>query len=582
MLKLRSFFMLLAVLLLTVFCAAQAELIWFETTDAPQPDVYSDSPTPQPEGSWQSGMTLPAISASLNTQMSLRTGPGTRYTELLTYPADTEICVYQKEVGGAATWVMVEYRITGGLQRAYTGIQRIDADDDIPWANTIPTDAVTAAEIIPRFGPGAAYVPCKKKLPAGTELQIFHEEQGYVMADFKFPGDRQPTRAWIPLVCVANYQSVDFQVFVTATPAPTPKPTPSPIPITRYSTFDTAGNITAFVDSRDRLWLCGQNNYGQCGTGRKGNNVFSSRRILENVVDVQLGFYFGTALDADGNVYAWGRNEYGSVGVGSESTKTVTKPTKIKLGDVVELAAGDEHALAMISDGSLYAWGRNQRGQLGNGSTKNGYSPKKISTPGEVMSFTAGDYNTALILTDGTLWMCGDNSRGQLGLKASDKPVTSFVQLPLQNVAQVSVGDYHVVALTEDGKVYTWGSNEYGQLGNWQLDDKESQPQLLVKMDNVRAVNAGDYHTFVLCHNGDLYAFGRNDNGQLGNGETANAYQPQLVQTDVREMDTGYAHTVVVKNDGTIWGAGRNEYGSLGLEETGLYTDWTRLVPLPY
>ena len=101
---------------------------------------------------------------------------------------------------------MIEFRGKGGLIRAYTGIKRLDVDtDDIPWANTITYDAILASDTVPRRGPGEEYAPCDQTLPAGTQLLLYHEELGYVMADFYYPDEDLLTRAWIPASNL-NYQ----------------------------------------------------------------------------------------------------------------------------------------------------------------------------------------------------------------------------------------------------------------------------------------------------------------------------------------------------------------------------------------
>lgn len=534
--------------------------------------------TALPPGEYVSVNVLQPIAAELNQKMALRTGPGTNYTEWHTYPQTTPIVVFEQVMGGTVPWGMVEFRVEDGLMRAYTGMKRINASGSVPWADTASVDATVGVETTPLWGPGAGYVAHTQTLPAGTAVQVFHEESGYAMADFKFPGDKSPTRAWLPVSCLSGYQSMDRQVYVTYTPGPTMVPAPTIVPGPLFNTFDAAGNGTAFVDADGTLWMMGYNEHGEIGIGSKGGNVNAPRRVLSNVADVQLGFYFSMALDNQGDVYVWGWNKYGQAGVGSSKTQYVTSPGRIRLGNVVQIAAGDEHGVALIEDGSVYTWGRNTRGQLANGTTKDGYSPERIDVPGEVVSIQASDYNTAVILADGSLWMAGDNTCGQLCQPVSQKPCTSFVRIPLENVAQVCMGDYHAAAVTEDGSLYVWGSNEYGQVGDWQVRNATA-PQFV--MSGVRQVETGDYHTFALLDSGDLYAWGRNDNSQLGDGTSAHVFTPTLVQRDVWILDTGYAHTIVVKYDDSIWAVGRNKYGQLGLKDTGNITQWTPIHPIP-
>ena len=143
--------------------------------------------------------TLKPYTAYLKDKLATRSGPGTNYTELGTYGQNTSIKIYEREIGGSVTWGMVEFRGNGGLIRAYTGMKRIDTDTpDIPWANTATYSAYLGSDCVPRRGPGSEYASCNKTLSAGTRLTLYHEEKGYVMADFYFPGDSKLTRAWIP------------------------------------------------------------------------------------------------------------------------------------------------------------------------------------------------------------------------------------------------------------------------------------------------------------------------------------------------------------------------------------------------
>lgn len=526
-------------------------------------------------GETRSANALQPIPATLNQKMATRSGPNTRYTELGTFPQSTEIVVFQQEMGNDVPWVMVEFHGDGGLVRAYTGMKRINVNTSVPWGNTVATEALIGMDVTPRRGPGENYASCTKALSAGTKIQVYHEESGYVMADFYYPGDSLQTRAWIPLQYLSGYRSTDTVVQVTNPP----QSGSAPFTNAPFLTYDAAGNSTAFVDSYGGLWMMGYNEHGEMGAGYKGTDVTSPRRIMTGVADVQLGFYFSMALDYSGNVYTWGWNKNGEIGIGDSQTQYVTSPTRIRLGNVVQIAAGDEHGVALISNGAVYTWGRNARGQLANGTTRDGYTPTQISVPGRVVSIAASDYNIAVILSDGTLWMAGDNSAGQLCKTSSQQAYTGFVQIPLDHVSQVSMGDYHVAAVTDSGSLYVWGSNQYGQVGNWQIQSATSQPQYV--MSGVRQVETGDYHTLALTNSGDLYAWGRNDNGQLGDGTLSNIYSPTLVLRGVWRVDTGYAHTIVVKNDDTVWGVGRNQYGSLGLRNTGNITQWTQIAPIP-
>lgn len=528
------------------------------------------------QGSGVPNYVLQPIAATLNQKMSTRSGPSTGYTELGTFQQSTAIVVFEQEMGSGVPWGMVEFQYKGTLMRAYTGMKRIDALGNVPWGNTTATDAITAYDVVPHYGPGDAYAPCSKTLPAGSLIQAFHEESGYVMADFYLPGDSLKTRAWIPVGYLSNYTSSGQTGHQTTGTQPV-WPTRPGSGASTTAAFDVAGEISGFVDASDNLWMMGRNDHGEIGVGYTSTDATWPREVLSNVVDVQLGDYSGMALDTLGNVYTWGWNRHGQAGVGDAQTQYVATPGRVRLGNVAQIASGGEHNLALITNGSVYAWGRNTCGQLANGSTTDVYAPTQIIVPGVVDSLYAGRNNTAVILWDGSLWMAGDNSCGQLCQPASQQPVTSFVRIPLDRVAQVALGERHVAAVTMSGDLYVWGDNTYGQVGNWQIS-ATSAPQLI--LSGIRAVAAGDNHTMAVANEGTLYAWGRNDNGQLGDGTTSNSYSPEVVMRDVAMVRTGYGHTVALGSDGTLWGVGLNGYAQLGLQDTSACLKWTRISPV--
>lgn len=528
--------------------------------------------TAVPPGEYRSSGALRPIAATLNQKMATRSGPSTRYTELGTYQQSTSIVVYQQEMGSGVPWGMVEFQTKNGLMRAYTGMKRIDVSYDVPWGNTVAVSAQTGSDVVPRRGPGENYASCGQTLPSGTAVQIYHEESGYVMADFNFPGEALMTRAWIPLKYLANYQSTAGSVYVTYTPPP------QQAQAVAFNAFSAAGDGTAFVDAYGGLWMMGGNAHGEMGVGSMTSSVISPRQVLTNVVDVELGANFSMALDTSGSVFAWGWNRHGQAGTGNTGTQYVTSPGRIRLGNVVQIAAGDEHGVALISDGTVYAWGRNDRGQLANGTISDVYAPARMNVPGTVVAVAAGGSNTAVILSDGTLWIAGDNTYGQLCQTASQQPGTGFVQTPLRSVRKVALGETHAVALTEEGILYIWGGNAYGQIGDWKIQSTMTPRPMLT---GVRQVEAGSHHTLAVTNSGQLYAWGRNDSGQLGDGTMSNIYAPTMVLSDVWMVQTGSAHTVAVKNDGTVWGVGRNADGELGLRNTGTIIRWTQMNPIP-
>ncbi len=220
--------------------------------------------------------------------------------------------------------------------------------------------------------------------------------------------------------------------------------------------------------------------------------------------------------------------------------------------DMQRLSAGYWHSLAVKTNDSLWAWGRNPAGQLGDGTTDNRATPVRIMTG--VAAVAAGSYHTLAIKTDGSLWTWGNDDLGN----------TSWTIVPLQiltGVAATAVGTGHSLALKTDGSVWAWGRNSQGQLGDGSTTDQSTPVQILT---DVAAVAAGSYHTLALKTDGSLWAWGNNYAGQLGDGSTTNQSTPVQVLTDVAAVAAGSSHTLAIKTDGSLWAWGYNYYGQLG------------------
>ena len=191
-------------------------------------------------------------------------------------------------------------------------------------------------------------------------------------------------------------------------------------------------------------------------------------------------------------------------------------------------AAGYGHTVEVKSDGTLWAWGWNAYGQLGDGTTNSQVSPEHIGTASNWASVSAGALHTVALKSDGTLWAWGDNYYGELG-----DGTTTNQQSPEQigtatNWASVSAGEYHTVAVKSDGTLWAWGWNAYGQLGDGTTNSQVS-PEQIGTATNWASVAAGEYHTVALKSDGTLWAWGWNAYGQLGDNTTTDRYSPEQI-----------------------------------------------------
>jgi len=171
------------------------------------------------------------------------------------------------------------------------------------------------------------------------------------------------------------------------------------------------------------------------------------------------------ALKSDGTVWAWGYNGSGQLGDGS-TTDRYTPVEVSGLSGVMDIAAGDSHSLALKSDGTVWAWGYNGSGQLGDGSTTDRYTPVEVSGLSGVMDIAAGDSHSLALKSDGTVWAWGQNEYGQLGDGTTTQRTTPIQASDLSGVVVIAAGSGHSLAMQLDGTVWAWGINVYGERGN--------------------------------------------------------------------------------------------------------------------
>jgi alpha-tubulin suppressor-like RCC1 family protein len=187
------------------------------------------------------------------------------------------------------------------------------------------------------------------------------------------------------------------------------------------------------------------------------------------------------------------------------------------------VSAGYRHGVALKSDGTVWAWGLNTSGQLGDGTTNSTTSAVQVSGLSGVTKISAGDTFTIALKSDKTLVAWGKNSSGQLGIGSSTNQVNSPTAIPgLGNIVDISAGVAHVLALQSDGTVWVWGYNSYGQLGDG-TTSKRLSPVHLTGINSVLGIAAGDNHSLILKSDGSVWTSGLNTNGQLGNGTNLNS-----------------------------------------------------------
>jgi alpha-tubulin suppressor-like RCC1 family protein len=338
------------------------------------------------------------------------------------------------------------------------------------------------------------------------------------------------------------------------------------------------GNHTVALRSDGSLWAWGDNAFGQVGDG----SVIARNTPVRIGTDitwtaVAAGFYHTVALKADGTLWSWGDDTKGQLGDGSPAA---SQPAPVRVGTETNwaaVAAGDFHTLALKTDGSLWGWGDNTAGQVGDGSVvPNTRSvPVRIGIATDWLAIAAGGSHSAALKTDHTLWAWGANNAGQLGNGtniAAVAPLQIVLPSPFVNTDWVAVaaGRSHTGGVKADGTLLTWGNNTFGQLGNGTTNgatlDSDVPVQEAGKATTWAAAAAGDGHTVGRQGNGTIWSWGDNAFGQLGDGSLVARNAPIKVgaDTDWAAAAAGSGHSTALKADGTIWSWGDNTFGQLG------------------
>ncbi len=266
----------------------------------------------------------------------------------------------------------------------------------------------------------------------------------------------------------------------------------------------------------------------------------------------------------DGTLWAWGRNQSGELGDGT----LIDKNGSVQIGtdnNWVCLSAGQHFSSGIKSNGTLWTWGNNAYGQLGQGTQVNSNIPSQVSQDSNWVSICAGAEHSIGLKSDGTLWAWGRNNYGQLGdetLLNKNIPIQTGLD---NNWVSISAGESYTLALKSNGTLWAWGRNDYGQLGDGTLTDKSFPVQ--IGTDNKWVfIAAGKNHTLGLKSNGTLWAWGANDYGQLGNETNTGTIDPLQIGFDNNwvSVSSAESYSFALKADGTLWSWGQNDSGQLG------------------
>ena len=305
---------------------------------------------------------------------------------------------------------------------------------------------------------------------------------------------------------------------------------------------------------------------------------------IGDIKQISCGGYHTFILKTDGSIWACGWNNYGQLGLGTTDTNahsTFTQVTTNINNDVKQIACGIYHTVILKTDGSVWSCGDNTWGQLGLNDTTSRTAFTQVTT--DVKQIACGNNHTFILKTDGSVWSCGYNEYGQLGLNdTTDKTTLTQVTTNVSNdVKRIACGNNHTFVLKNDGSVYSCGYNYYGQLGLNSTTNQTSFTQVTTNINNdIKQIACGYYHTVILKTDGSIWCCGYNSKGQLGLNDTTSRTAFTQVTTDVKQIACGYYYTFILKSDGSLWACGSNSYGQLGLgsSDTNAHSTFTQVT----
>jgi alpha-tubulin suppressor-like RCC1 family protein len=303
--------------------------------------------------------------------------------------------------------------------------------------------------------------------------------------------------------------------------------------------------------------------------------------LIKEEMAVQIIAHRATTflLDSDGQVYGWGYNRNGQLGLGDALNRSKANSINFS-SSIISVATSGYHSLFLKETGEVYSCGLATEGQLGLGTSvkKNilltQSTPQKIILPVKIQGIAAGAHHSLFLSEKGQVWACGDNSFGQLGtmgVSEADDP------LPIKawsgRAIKLAAGDDFSLILDDQGQVYSFGSNQENQLGlGPKFASKEGIifPTLIEGLEEIVDLAVGHHHTLLLGESGLVYSFGHNTEGQLGLGDKKNRNYPELVDlpTQIVALAAGEHHSLFLDVQGQVYVCGSNTYGQLKMGST--------------
>jgi len=339
------------------------------------------------------------------------------------------------------------------------------------------------------------------------------------------------------------------------------------IPIFSFAQTSACGgyhSLSICNDHTVQTW--GDDLSGQLGDGEPRISSATPVHVigLTGITAVSGGLSHSLALKNDSTVWAWGSNYSGELGSGSNTVDTALPGMVTGLSGIIAIVAGREHSLALKNDGTVWAWGNNNKGQLGNGTNTISRIPIQVTGLTGIIAIRGGLYFSLALKNDGSVWAWGDNFFGQLGNGTNvDSNIPIQVSL-LSGITAIATEGNHCLALKNDSTISAWGCNNNGQLGD--ATNSNSNIPLQLGLTGIIEIGAGGYHSLAVQNDGSVWTWGMNTWGQIGNGTSTGSPVPIHIAglSGIISVSGGIYFSLAKKNDGTIWTWGEGGHGQLG------------------
>jgi alpha-tubulin suppressor-like RCC1 family protein len=312
----------------------------------------------------------------------------------------------------------------------------------------------------------------------------------------------------------------------------------------------------------------GEGEYGQLGDDTTTSSSTPVEvRGVSNATEVTTGGSYSCAMLSSGHIDCWGADYYGQLGNGMKANSRV--PVEVQgISSATQVAAGEgvrEHACALLSSGHIDCWGRNESGQLGNGTTASSSTPVEVQGVANATEITAGRHASCALLSSGHVECWGGNEVGQLGGGTMGHSSIPVQAQGISDATQVTAGDYHACATLSTGHIECWGEDEYGQLGDGSKDNRDTPVEVLGISSAIQVTGGGE-HSCASLSSGDVDCWGNNKSGQLGDGTTASSSTPVEVRgiSNAAKVAASDESSCALLSTGHVDCWGNNVWGQLG------------------